>query len=91
MTYQQTIAFLNELIALDAQAITALVESRVPCNKSLADHPSVQVSSTTGGGYSVGLLGILNGLFGTREDGWGFISAVFDDNGVITEFKETER
>ena len=91
MNYLQAISFLNELIALDPQAITALVESRVPCNQALADHPTVQVSATTGNGFSVGLLGVLNGLFGAREDGWGFITAVFDDNGQITEFKKTER
>jgi hypothetical protein len=42
----------------------------------------------------VGLLGILNGLFGTLpagpKEGWGPIAAVFDDQGQLTGFNYTD-
>lgn len=55
---------LNELLALDNEAITELFSRRVDCNEKIADHPTVQVR-----GYpdpnktSLGLLGIINGFF----------------------------
>ena len=88
VSVSEAISFLNELIKLDKAAMTALAETRVLCNESLANHPTVQVS-TAPEGEKVGLLGILNGLFGVDEKGWGFITAVFDDDGQIIEFRET--
>lgn len=76
---------LNELVALDREAVTKLVETRVPCNQALADHPTVQVSE----GPSVGLLGVLNGIAGVDHDGWGFIAASFDDQGHLVKFLRT--
>jgi len=79
-----TIAFLNELLAIDEPAISALVKTRAPCGTGLADHASVQVGFQPGttksdGLWEVGLLGVLNGLFGTIEggklDGWGPLCA----------------
>jgi len=37
------IAFMNELLELDRDCLSALVGYRVECNQALADHPSVQV------------------------------------------------
>lgn len=86
---QETIDFLNELLKLDEPAITRLIESRVACNEDLTEHPTVQVQDVVGA-PSVGLLGILNGLFGTDEKGWGPITAVVEDDGTISSFKRTE-
>jgi len=88
VTLDETIAYLNRLLMLDREAIRALIETRVVCNESLADHPSVQVMLAEDGGYLVGLLGILNGLFGTFPDGWGSIVAIFDDNTGALELEE---
>lgn len=71
------IEFINDLIELDRQAITALWLNRVPCNQALADHPTVQVGEENGQ-FVVGLLGILNGLFGGDETGTGFIYFFID-------------
>lgn len=80
VSLDETIQFLNGLLELDRPAIAALIANRVPCNESLANHPTVQVNAQHGG-YWVGILGILNGLFGIDEkDGWGYIVAVFDDD-----------
>lgn len=78
VTIQDAIDYLNELIELDKPAIAALIANRVPCNEVLAHHPTVQVRAQNGG-FHVGILGILNGLFGTLENGWGPITFVFED------------
>jgi hypothetical protein len=82
MDTEQVSAFLNTLVALDPDAMMALVESRVPCNEVLADHPTVQVHVGEGGQPMVGLLGILNGLVGD-----GRLCAVYDDNGRLLRFR----
>jgi hypothetical protein len=76
---------LNEALAADPVAVTALVAARVPCAEALADHESIQVSAKEGV-YSVGILGILNGIFGIRDDGMGFIAAVVEDDGTVSRF-----
>ena len=87
---ERTITFLNELKDADSQAVKALIETRVPCNETLADHPTVQVQAREGEpGLCVGLLGVLNGLIGADTDGWGFICVKLDDDGNIVEFMRT--
>ena len=59
------LATLNEAYKSDAAAIHALICNRVPCNKRLADHPTVQVelnAVASGKSYAVGMLGVLNGV-----------------------------
>lgn len=77
ITMKEAIDFLNSLVAKDADAVTTLIEQRVPCNQAMADHPTVQCLLTDNGG-KVGLLGILNGLFGSNDQGWGAIAAVME-------------
>ena len=82
----EVVKLLNELIALDQVAMTALVENRVPCNLLLSDHPTVQVyTRKDSNGYEVGFLGILNGLFGADDHGCGAIFAEFDED-MVTKF-----
>lgn len=57
---------LNEALYLDAKAINSLFNTKVDCNKSLADHETIIVggcdcSSTA---YHISILGILNGILG---------------------------
>ena len=89
ITVDQTLALLNELLALDPSVAHALVERRWACNKAVADHPTIQVTQDQYGTH-VGLLGILNGIFGADEEGWGPICAVFDE-GRIQRFERTSR
>jgi hypothetical protein len=80
---KDAVELLNGAFCDDPAAMGALIEARVPCNKELAHHPSIQVSAEEdGSNCRVGLLGILNGLFGVRDDGRGHIEAVFDDSGA---------
>jgi hypothetical protein len=92
-----TIKYLNDLVQLDPEAIEKLVEYRVPCNKSLLDHPHVQTYQAILETPRLGMLGILNGIFGLQPEGslhpgWGYIAAVFDDQTMkLTGFKRVDR
>jgi len=89
VTIDETIGFLNKLISVDSEAVHDLVETRVPCNEEFANHPTVQVvSGQSGQEAQVGLLGILNGLFGIDNKGYGPISAIFDKD-MLVGFRKT--
>ena len=84
---------LNEITEADPLAMEFLVEARVPCNDTLARHPSVQVIALGGNPPTVGVLGILNGIVGTIDEGpkkgWGLIAAVWDE-GKFQGFRRME-
>lgn len=71
------IAYLNDLLALDRPAIAAMVANRVPCNEQMVSHSSAWAESQHGG-YHIGLLGILNGVFHCHPS-YRSISFVFED------------
>ena len=60
------VEFLNSLLALDSEAINELFKVRVPCNKSIQDHPTVQVNEDG----AFGVIGLLNGLYGIKANGY---------------------
>jgi len=85
---EEAVSALNSMLALDRAAIEALVEHRVVCNMALYDHPTAQVAVDTG--YHtprIGLLGVINGIFGCDENLVGFIVAVFDKRGKLVKFE----
>jgi len=101
-TIDHAIKVLNEILMLDKKAIESLISNRVECNEALADHPTVQVgaimnkTSSCGKseymgseitGYNVGLLGIINGLFGVDENKCGYIAARYNDDGNLICFE----
>jgi len=98
ITIEQAIEVLNEAFKLDARTIQWLINNRVPCNAELAGHPTIQVKAIQrrhiyGGEpvrYEIGLLGIINGLFGVNENESGYIAAEFDDDGKLIGFKSLE-
>jgi hypothetical protein len=82
----EAVRVLNEAIALDPEAVRLLCNARVPCNEALADHPSIQVGRGPSVGQSdhdwvVGMLGIVNGICGVDDNGWGFVGVEFDECG----------
>jgi hypothetical protein len=90
----EAIRVLNEALERDPVAVSRLIAYRVPCNIQLADHPSIQVGGSNAPpdpAHEVGILGIINGLFGTRTDGWGFITAIIEDDGRVLRFDLTRR
>jgi hypothetical protein len=63
-------------------AVQALVDHRVPCNRELADDPTVQVRKQDNW-FEVGMLGLLNGMTGTIDRpgpryGWGRVVAIYE-------------
>jgi hypothetical protein len=75
----EVVELLNDALKTDPAAVKALVGQRVPCNKELAEHPTIQVLSVDEGQYKIGLLGFLNGMFGLTDAGRGAIEAIEDD------------
>jgi hypothetical protein len=104
ISVDDAVAFLNHLLELDPSAVVAIFKHRVRCNEALAGHPTVQVRAGSLKGdadprtgseklaideYDVSILGVLNGLFGIDERGWGFIAAEYEDDGSISRFVRT--
>ena len=84
---EEVIEFFNELLKIDPIAINSIFGIRVPCNKELANHESVQVGSREGKDwFTVSTIGILNGLFGIDEYNWGHLSIEYE-NYQIKKFK----
>jgi hypothetical protein len=71
------VRLLNEMLKMDGKAVDDLISHRVNCNEALSDHPTVQVRKI-GESYQVGMLGVLNGMFGVYEEGDGIIAAVYE-------------
>jgi hypothetical protein len=84
---KHAVKVLNQALDLDYSAINTLFNIRVCCNQDLAWHPTIQV---VGDAFSrVGILGILNGLFGIQQDGMGLITAIWGDEDQILRFEYT--
>lgn len=87
----KVIETLNRIHEVDPTVLPALIEFRVPCNDALAGDPTIQVGQRREeDGWEVGFLGILNGVLGIREDGWGHVTAHYSA-GKLTHFKLTVR
>jgi hypothetical protein len=86
------VAFLNSLVEIDQYAVHELISCRVPCNRQMAEHPSVQVAAAGDevfvppGQFRVGMLGVLNGFMGAAV---GVICADFDARGRLVGFRRT--
>ncbi len=85
VTVQKAVEVLNRALAADQKAIERLFVGRIQCNEALASDPSIQVHAVEKGswmaggeGYSVGTLGIINGIFGVNEWSYGAICAKFE-------------
>lgn len=96
ITVDDAIALLNSMVKADPKATEALVEQRIPCNEALAEHPTIQVVGGEGPNPpKVGLLGVINGMFGIDDQGWGPIAAQFkgdsaENLGPLTGFGKAE-
>lgn len=64
-TFEVFLRILNEAYAADPAAIHSLICNRVPCNFTLAEHPTVEVCTSPvldGLNFTIGILGIINGI-----------------------------
>lgn len=63
---QAIVDLFNDFYKTDPEAASALFSIRVPCNDAVADHPDIVVAGNPGS-WKVGVLGLLNGLFGEKN------------------------
>lgn len=87
-TIDDVITLLNQALHADQHAISTLFLRRVNCNKALADHPTIQVSREQPEKdiilYQVGVIGIINGMFGVDDrDSYGPIAAYIKDGRIL--------
>jgi len=83
---------LNEAFKIDPVFMQTLITTRFPCNKGMADHPTIQVHCY--GDASIdkpkaGFLGLINGMIGVDENISGPIAANFDEDGKLMGFSLT--
>jgi hypothetical protein len=99
VTLDEAIAILNRALDEDRVAISELMlDHKVECNGALADDKTIQVGKRLKLGEhvsTVGVLGILNGLFGIDDDmydtHYGAIGAQVDkDDGTIQLFSRVD-
>lgn len=86
----RALVVLNEALALDPDAVNELLAARPNCTTALAAHPTIQCCRPAfGEAYNtVSMLGLINGLLGVDDHGWGPIAAVYDcDSGKILRFE----
>jgi len=86
---QRAVEVLNRMLLTDSRPVEKLVHTRFECNQELADDPSIQVL-TENGKYAVGFLGVINGILGIYENGWGPIVADVDEHGHIINFRRSD-
>lgn len=85
----QAIDVLNDMLRLDPHATERMFFHRFFCGEALAEHPTIQAGVWHDANY-VSVLGLINGLFGVDETGWGPITMVSDNyTGKILGFRRT--
>jgi hypothetical protein len=94
LTLDVAIERLNSMVLADPHAMQRLCEHRTLCNAALTEHPTAQVVAQRGDQFVgehniIGMLGVINGIFGVDADGWGFIAAKYEDTGELLEFIRT--
>ena len=75
--------FFSQLLQIDEDAVNAIFSIRVGCNDFMACHPSVQVAKLSENYFLVGLIGLINGIFGADQYGWGHFSVKYDKGKVV--------
>lgn len=92
ITIDEALEVLNRALKADPVAMTALFGHRVGCNKKLGEDPEVQCwdfKKMTHEEYDVGVMGIINGLFGVDKNNIGSICALWND-GCLLAFKRVD-
>lgn len=85
MNIDSVLSVLNSAVAADKVAIADILDYRVSCTESLADHPHIVVLPGHGS-YAVGALGLINGVLTSL--GLPRVMAVYNESGELKEFVE---
>ena len=83
---KEVVDYLNNLLKTDRFAVETLFNIRVLCNDRMAKHSTVQVGKFFQR-YFVGIIGIINGMFGADKNGWGCISMDLYKSNKIKKFR----
>ena len=78
---KMAVEVLNRAFAADSKAVRTIFACRAPCNQQLADDPTIQVAAydlVPGSKFSLAAIGLLNGIFGIRDDGMGYLAASYE-------------
>jgi hypothetical protein len=99
VSIDEAIALLNEILQLDPEVANIMVKHHFICNEMIANHATIQVQATEMNPFQrvgnktegwVGILGVINGMFGVHENGMGPICYEINKNEMIVRFKRTE-
>ena len=74
---------LNRMLTNEPTALSALMQHRVPCVERPGDDSPAFVRTDN----TLGLLGVINGMFPALPRGGGQVVAVFDDDGKLLRFE----
>lgn len=85
VTIDVAIERLNSMLAADPVVMHSLMNIRVTTNKTMADHPTAQVLPVNGM-YMIGLLGVINGIFGADDGDIGYIAMLVNNDEKVTGF-----
>lgn len=87
VTPEQAVQILNEALGADPAAINTMFKHRTKCNEKLANHKRIQVRAYPLEGDpgipNVGVLGLLNGIFGIKPSGYGFIQTELEGEQIV--------
>ncbi|MFJ7954629.1 hypothetical protein ACIQZG_24335 [Lysinibacillus sp. NPDC096418] len=86
VSIDDVIKVLNDALNHDRVVIQNVIESRVPCSDSFIEHPSIQVGHNHEGHVEIGIIGIINSLFGTDDNGYGPGGTEYDGGGQLCSF-----
>jgi hypothetical protein len=84
------VGLLNRALRNDPVAMEILMEHRAATTEAMAKDPTIQCVRVGKATVEVGVLGIINGIFGTRKDSTGWISMVCEVDGAILRFEVNE-
>ena len=87
ITVEQAVEVLNRAQKADPVAMHNLVSHRVICTRELTGDPTIQTGALGIGIHEVGMLGIINGIFGVDGSNIGFIAAETSVDGVLMGFR----
>ncbi len=74
---------LNEALTLEPETVKEIMKIRIPCGEGFRNHESILVRANPGGTVSVGVLGLINGLFGPQ---WPRIAAEYNGENELAGF-----
>jgi len=87
------VKILNEALELEPDVIRRMFYFKFCVGPGLVEHPTIQVLKADNVRdfdiHTLGVLGLINGLFGIRADGYGRITGIYED-GVLVRFESTK-